>query len=60
MQAPPNLPLVSREWKTGSNSSYKCTPFLLTKGKLSPNRLRGDGPSGRASAGTAGSGALAA
>ena len=33
----PNLPLVSREWKNGSNSSYNCTPFLyslLTKGKL--------------------------
>ena len=33
-----NLPLVSREWKTGSNSSYNCTPFLqslLTKGKRS-------------------------
>ena len=32
-----NLPLVSREWKNGSNSSYNCTPFLhslLTKGKL--------------------------
>ena len=31
-----NLPLVSREWKNGSHSSYKCTPFLhslLTKGK---------------------------
>ena len=30
------LPLVSREWKNGSNSSYNCTPFLhslLTKGK---------------------------
>ena len=30
------LPLVSREWKTGSNSSYNRTPFLhslLTKGK---------------------------
>ena len=21
------LPLVSREWKNGSNSSYNCTPF---------------------------------
>ena len=33
------LPLVSREWKNGSNSSYNCTPFrhsLLTKGKLNP------------------------
>ena len=33
------LPLVSREWKNGSNSSYHCTPFLhslLTKGKNSP------------------------
>ena len=31
------LPLVSREWKNGSNSSYNCTPFLhslLTKGKF--------------------------
>ena len=31
-----NLPLVSREWKNGSNSSYSCTPFrhsLLTKGR---------------------------
>ena len=31
-----NLPLVSREWRNGSNSSYNCTPFLhalLTKGK---------------------------
>ena len=30
------LPLVSREWKNASNSSYNCTPFLqslLTKGK---------------------------
>ena len=30
------LPLVSREWRNGSNSSYNCTPFLhslLTKGK---------------------------
>ena len=30
------LPLVRREWKTGRNSSYNCTPFLdslLTKGK---------------------------
>ena len=29
------LPLVSREWKNGSNSCYNCTPFLhslLTKG----------------------------
>ena len=34
---PITLPLVSREWKNGSNSSYNCTPFLhslLTKGKL--------------------------
>ena len=33
------LPLVSREWKNGSNSSYNCTPFLhslLTKGKSFP------------------------
>ena len=31
------LPLVSREWKNGSNSSYNCTPFLhslLTKGNF--------------------------
>ena len=31
------LPLVSREWKNGSNTSYNCTPFLhslLTKGGL--------------------------
>ena len=31
-----DLPLVSREWKNGSNSSYHCTPFLhslLTEGK---------------------------
>ena len=30
------LPLVGREWKNGSNSSYNCTPFLhslLTTGK---------------------------
>ena len=30
------LPLVSMEWKNGSNSGYNCTPFLhslLTKGK---------------------------
>ena len=35
---PFNLPLVSRGWRDGSNSSYNCTPFLhslLTKGKLS-------------------------
>ena len=34
---PLHLPLVSREWKNGSNSSYNCTPFLhslLTKGKF--------------------------
>ena len=33
---PQTLPLVSREWKNGSNSSCNCTPFLrslLTKGK---------------------------
>ena len=37
-----NLPLVSREWKTGSNSSYNCTPFLqslLTKGKVEALRF---------------------
>ena len=31
-----SLPLVSREWRNGSNSSCNCTPFLhslLTKGK---------------------------
>ena len=31
------LPLVSREWKNGRNSSYNCTPVLhslLTKGKF--------------------------
>ena len=31
------LPLVSREWKNGRNSSYNCTAFLhslLTKGKF--------------------------
>ena len=36
------LPLVSREWKDGSNSSYNCTPFLhslLTKGKNKALRL---------------------
>ena len=30
-----SLPLVSREWKNGSNRSYNSTPFLhslLTKG----------------------------
>ena len=34
------LPLVSRERKNGSNSSYSCTPFLhslLTKGKDTSN-----------------------
>ena len=32
-----DLPLVSREWKNGSNSSHNCTPFLhflLTKAKM--------------------------
>ena len=32
-----DLPLVSREWRNGSNSSYNSTPFLhspLTKGKM--------------------------
>ena len=32
-----SLPLVGREWKNGSNSSYTCSPFLhslLTKGKF--------------------------
>ena len=40
-----NVPLVSREWKNGSNSSYNCTPFLhslLTKGKLSASGSRWD------------------
>ena len=34
------LPLVSRKWKNGSNSSYNRTPFLhslLTKGKNQDN-----------------------
>ena len=34
---PDKLPLVCREWKNGSNSSYNCAPFLhslLTKGKI--------------------------
>ena len=34
------IPLVSREWRDGSNSSYNCTPFLhslLTKGKEGVN-----------------------
>ena len=38
---PTHLPLVSREWKNGSNSSYNCTPFLhslLTKGKPKPTQ----------------------
>ena len=33
---PKYLPLVIREWKNGSNSSYNCTPFLrslLAQGK---------------------------
>ena len=30
------LPLVSREWKNGSNSSYNC---LLTKGKFKASGL---------------------
>ena len=37
---PLNLPLVSREWKNGSNSTCYCTPFLhslLTKGKQTLN-----------------------
>ena len=37
------LPLVSREWKNGSNSRYNCTPFLyslLTKGKSRLRRVR--------------------
>ena len=38
-----NLPLVSREWKNGSNSSYNSTPFLhslLTKGKGNCSALK--------------------
>ena len=39
-----NLPLVSREWKNGSNSSYNnCTPFLhslLTKGRFKGPALK--------------------
>ena len=38
--SPVILPLVSREWKNGSNGSYNCTPFLhslLTKGKPRPS-----------------------
>ena len=37
------LPLVSREWKNGSNSSYHCIPFLhslLTKGKTTVNSIK--------------------
>ena len=40
----PYLPLASREWKNGSNSSYNCTPFLhslLTKGKLRASGAKG-------------------
>ena len=36
LTAEKDLPLVSREWKNGSNSSYNCTPFLhslVAKGK---------------------------
>ena len=36
------LPLVSRKWKNGSNSSYNCTPFLhplLTKGKMMVEKM---------------------
>ena len=39
--APYSLPLASREWKNGSNSSCNCTPFLhslLTKGKTGAGR----------------------
>ena len=42
-----NLPLVSREWKNGSNSSYNCTPFLhslLTKGKKMTKQLPATAP----------------
>ena len=38
-----NLPLVSREWKNGSNSSYNCTPFLhslLTKARQKDREFR--------------------
>ena len=41
-----NLPLVSREWKNGSNSSYNCTPFLHslpTKGKKNEPEDRNEG-----------------
>ena len=37
-----NLPLVSREWKNGRNSSYHCTPFLHslpTKGKVKATEI---------------------
>ena len=48
-----SLPLVSREWKNGSNSSYTCTPFLhslLTKGRLDGTWLRSPaGPRSHAS-----------
>ena len=38
-----DLPLVSREWRNGSNSSYSCTPFLhslLTKRKPKAPKTR--------------------
>ena len=38
-----DLPLVSREWRNGSTSSYNCTPFLhslLTKGKMTHQPAR--------------------
>ena len=39
----PYLPLVSREWKNGSNRSYSSTPFLhslLTKGRLKQHTVQ--------------------
>ena len=41
------LPLVSREWKNGSNISYNCTPILhslLTKGKKGSKRSATEPP----------------
>ena len=43
-----DLPLVSREWKNGSNSSSNCTPFLnslLTKAKKTDLGFEGVGGS---------------
>ena len=47
IKLPAKLPLVSREWKSGSNSSYNCTPFLhslLTKCKQSKRGRAGSQP----------------